>query len=185
MQFPRIAGLSEDINDFYRDPPWGRRPRHGSIPDEECRTLVNILREFTSTPERCFFGLWEGYGNIDDRLYPQGARVKGCGRNYLLFQGPLDGVIAFLDRRGTPFWGDSPNVWWPEDRAWCVATDIDLYDTYVGGSGECASRPSWNTPTWRPCPPALMLGSTWAGIQSTVSRFLIGKLEGSCCKRLG
>ena len=137
MQFPRIAGLSEDINDFYRDPPWGRRPRHGSIPDEECRTLVNILREFTSTPERCFFGLWEGYGNIDDRLYPQGARVKGCGRNYLLFQGPLDGVMAFLDRRGTPFWGDSPNVWWPEDRAWCVATDIDLYDTYVGGSGEC------------------------------------------------
>ena len=52
MQFPRIADLSEDINDFYGDPPWGRRPRHGSIPDEECRTLVNILREFTSTPER-------------------------------------------------------------------------------------------------------------------------------------
>jgi len=34
-------------------------------------------------------------------------------------------------------WGDSPNIWWPEDRAWCVATDIDLYDTYVGGSQEC------------------------------------------------
>ena len=63
--------------------------------------------------------------------------MKGCGRGYLLFQGPLDGVMAFLDRRGTPFWEDSPNVWWPEDRAWYVATDIDLYDTYVGGSGEC------------------------------------------------
>ena len=25
----------------------------------------------------------------------------------------------------------------PEDRAWCVATDIDLFDTYVGGSREC------------------------------------------------
>ena len=36
-----------------------------------------------------------------------------------------------------PFWGDTPNIWWPEDRAWYVATDIDLYDTYVGGSEEC------------------------------------------------
>ena len=36
-----------------------------------------------------------------------------------------------------PFWGHSPSIWWPEDRAWCVATDIDLFDTYVGGSEEC------------------------------------------------
>ena len=35
------------------------------------------------------------------------------------------------------FWGHSPNIWWPEDHAWCVATDIDLFDTYVGGSREC------------------------------------------------
>lgn len=46
-------------------------------------------------------------------------------------------MVAFLDEAGFPFWGYSPNVWWPEDRAWCVATDIDLYDTYVGGSVEC------------------------------------------------
>ena len=39
MQFPRIANLSEDINDYYQDPRWGR-PQFGSIPEEECRTLV-------------------------------------------------------------------------------------------------------------------------------------------------
>jgi hypothetical protein len=27
----------------------------------------------------------------------------------------------------------SPNLWWPDDRAWCVATEIDLAWTYVGG----------------------------------------------------
>ncbi len=135
MQFERIAGLSEET--IYPDPPWGHRPQEGSIPEAECRTLMNILRGFTSTPESCFFGLWEGYGNIDDRLYPKDARVKGCGRNYLLFRGPLEGVMAFLDEAGFPFWAYSPNVWWPEDRAWCVATDIDLCDTYVGGSVEC------------------------------------------------
>jgi hypothetical protein len=28
----------------------------------------------------------------------------------------------------------SPSLFWPEDRAWCVATEIDLDSTYVGGS---------------------------------------------------
>lgn len=26
------------------------------------------------------------------------------------------------------------NLWWPEDRSWCVATEIDFGWTYVGGS---------------------------------------------------
>ena len=65
MQFERIARLSEDPQDMYRDPPWGHLPQRGSIPTDECRALVNVLREFTKTPDRCFFCLWEGYGNID------------------------------------------------------------------------------------------------------------------------
>ncbi|MCZ4590055.1 hypothetical protein R1X32_13475 [Rhodococcus opacus] len=31
----------------------------------------------------------------------------------------------------------SPNLWWPDDRAWCVATDVDLMASYVGASTEC------------------------------------------------
>ena len=50
--------------------------------------------------------------------------------------GPIDAIMAFILRDGH-FWGQSPSIWWPEDRAWCVATDIDLFDTYVGGSEEC------------------------------------------------
>ena len=136
MQFERIADLDEDPGVMYPDPPWGSHPDHGSIPEAECRSLVEALREFTSTPGRCYFGLWEGYGNIDTRLYKADSRVRAPGRDYLLFSGPLDAVMSFLHGDG-PFWGDSPNIWWPEDRAWCVATDIDLYDTYVGGSQEC------------------------------------------------
>ena len=33
----------------------------------------------------------------------------------------------------------SPNLWWPDDRAWCVATEIDLAWTYVGGSAALIS----------------------------------------------
>ena len=136
MQFERIADLDEARGVMYPNPTWGSHPDHGSIPEAEFHSLVEVLREFTSTPGRCFFCLWEGYGNIDKRLYKSDSRVKAPGRDYLLFSGPLDAIMSFLHRDG-PFWGDSPNIWWPEDRAWCVATDIDLYDTYVGGSQEC------------------------------------------------
>ncbi len=137
MQFERIAGLREDPGVMYPDPPWGSHPQLGSVPEAECRTLVEVLRGFTSTPGSCFFCLWEGYGNIDTRLYKARSRVKAPGRDYLLFHGPIDAIMAFLAENDWPFWGKSPNIWWPEDKAWCVATDIDLYDTYLGGSREC------------------------------------------------
>ena len=46
-------------------------------------------------------------------------------REYLLYQGRPDQVAG---------WMDGPNLWWPADRAWCVASEIDLPWTYVGGS---------------------------------------------------
>ena len=136
MQFERVANLSESHGDIYKDPPWGLVPRHGSIPVRECRILLDALREFTSTPDRCYFGLWDGYGYLAQGLYKESSRVRAPGRKYLLFRGPIEVVLTFLTGE-RPFWGDTPNIWWPEDRAWCVATDIDLYDTYVGGSDEC------------------------------------------------
>ncbi len=33
--------------------------------------------------------------------------------------------------------GDSANIWWPDDRAWCVGTEIDLMSSHVGGSQAC------------------------------------------------
>ena len=137
MQFERIAGLSEEPGDIYKDPPWGALPQHGSIPERECRALVDVLGGFTSTPEQCFFGLWEGWGNIDERLYKADSRVRAPHRDHLLFRGPLDAVMSFVEERMDPFWGKSPSIWWPQDRAWCVTTDVDLFDTFVGGSREC------------------------------------------------
>ena len=135
MQFERIANLRENDGDIYKDPPWGTAPVHGSIPEGECRTLIDVLRGFTSTPDRCYFGLWDGYGYLAQGLYKESSRVRAPGRKYLLFCGPLEGVMSFLIGE-RPFWGDTPSIW-PADRAWCVATDIDLYDTYLGGSDEC------------------------------------------------
>jgi hypothetical protein len=31
-------------------------------------------------------------------------------------------------------WEQSPSMWWPADRAWFVATEVDGFSTYAGGS---------------------------------------------------
>ena len=59
---------------------------------------------------------------------PQGrrqSRVRLPNRDYLLFTGSVQHGEG---------WEEGPNLWWPGDRAWCVATEIDFPYTYVGGS---------------------------------------------------
>jgi hypothetical protein len=94
------------------------------------------LHPSTSTPDVCWFAVWEGYGFLEPKRYEDLPRVKTPERTYILYRGPLQAVTAFS-------WGQtwqSPNLWWPDDRAWCVATEIDLPETYVGGSEAAIDR---------------------------------------------
>ena len=58
------------------------------------------------------------------------AALRLAGRNRGLLEGPLDSVGEIGEvrywRGSSRFESHSPNLWWPDDRAWCVATDIDL-----------------------------------------------------------
>lgn len=56
-------------------------------------------------------------------------KVELPGRSYLLYQGPIEGALAF----SAPSF-QTPNLWWPADHSWCVASEIDLDWTYVGGA---------------------------------------------------
>jgi hypothetical protein len=118
--------------------------------------LVPLLAQHTSTPNQCWFCLWEGYGYLHPSgtsplwhagSHPRrriglpwwrrvsirrpatrksgGPRVQLPNRAYILFTGSV------AEGAG---WEDGPNLWWPEDRAWCVATEIDLDETFVGGT---------------------------------------------------
>lgn len=51
----------------------------------------------------------------------------------MLLSGTLADVVSpvALDE-----FAELPDLWWPEDRAWCVGGDVDLASTYVGGSPE-------------------------------------------------
>lgn len=129
MQFERIALLPDDPN---AQPRWGSRPRagHGPLPE-----IARALRPFTADPSRCWIAIWEGFGGLQmvEEL-AAAPKVRIPQREYFLFRGPLDAVLA-LARAGHPW--QAPNLWWPDDRSWCVATDIDLDSTYVGGSRGC------------------------------------------------
>jgi hypothetical protein len=105
----------------------GSGPSTGSLPPRERQRLLGLLRPETRTPEHCWFCIWEGYGNIEVR----GPLVQLQSRNYGLYAGSIELAMAPLD---TPWNDQSPNLWWPEDHSWIVATEIDYAWTYVGGS---------------------------------------------------
>ena len=53
----------------------------------------------------------------------------------MLFTGSLEAATD-LGWWPAPDWFDaqSPNLFWPADRSWCVGTEIDLDSTLVAGS---------------------------------------------------
>lgn len=71
-------------------------------------------------------------------LHGPKVRMPDFDRTYLLFEGPID---AARELGGWVDWGDVreferqlPSLWWPDDRAWRVASEIDFEVIYVGGS---------------------------------------------------
>jgi hypothetical protein len=148
VQFDALIGDDRDEQDDYTCAT-------GEVPDAISGAFLEVLSRHTATPDTCWFGLWDGWGGIEGGsgagtlglavepgesvpevhetppAYPReiidGPRVSLPGRDYILLRGPLAGIGEIHDE----LW---PNVFWPDDRAWCVATDIDLDSTYVGGS---------------------------------------------------
>lgn len=60
------------------------------------------------------------------------SRLPLPGRRHLLGRGSVGDA-------GRELQGFLPNIWWPADRAWFVASDVDLMSTYVGGATELAN----------------------------------------------
>lgn len=134
MQFHRIADLPAFPG--HRAPKWGFVPSEGEMPSAEGERLVAILRAHTATPDRCYLGLWEGYGVPELNAFANLPRLMLPHRAYFLFLGPIDAVTSM----SIGGFQHPPNLWWPEDRAWCVASEIDLSETYLAASEACVSE---------------------------------------------
>lgn len=120
---PRGERIPPFTGEMYSSASWG------SLQVEARQALAETLRPHTTTPDRCWFAAWEGWGALDDHGVVE--RVQLPGRGYLLASGPIDAATGSVVE---PPFDRSPSLWWPDDRAWFVATEIDYAWTYVGGT---------------------------------------------------
>jgi hypothetical protein len=135
---------------------WDRAPNSGSLPLRHRRELAGLLAQHTDVPDECWFAVWDGFGALpfSTRGIP---KMQMPNRPMVLFSGPLTGAATSFEP--SP-WNQSASLWWPEDRAWCVATDVDLMATYVGGSEACIASVVKN-PALEAFPITLDLATTW------------------------
>lgn len=156
VQFSALIGASQPgktSSDEWDD----AAPSEGNLPPRETAALCDIAARHTSTPQDAYFAVWEGWGQlnggsvafgIDERGRPWQRRIPPLlsyrerrvprlelpDRSYHLFRGPLDAIEALSQmEEGDHSW-QVPSLWWPADRAWCVASEIDFDSTLVGGS---------------------------------------------------
>jgi hypothetical protein len=135
MQFVGLTGmLSED--GVGQPSVFDHPPESGSLPEELALPLATVLAHNTSTADRCWFAVWEGWGGLPDEAL-RAPTFSVPGREYYLLTGPVDalagGAYDFLGLQ-------SPNLVWPEDRAWCLATEVDLDTTYLGCDDACSAE---------------------------------------------
>jgi len=126
------------------------------------RAVLGTLTRHTSTPDDCYFCLWDGWGSDIEggdgartlrpregtvRRGPQiapafppsvlhGPKVVVPNRAYFLFRGSLS---EFGDWGAADEWPGQPRLYmpgpafiWPGDHAWCVANDVDPHWAGIG-----------------------------------------------------
>ena len=109
-------------------------------PADALRTALAVLASYTTTPATGYAAIWEGWTGVTS--VPQAPRVEIPNRAMLLFTGPVD---ALRDAPAVAWYGSAahiaqePHLVWPEDRAWCVACEVDEEIEFtVGCSDEAA-----------------------------------------------
>jgi hypothetical protein len=125
MAWTSITGSTDFLGEDNQTPLWDDAPAMGHLPEHLAARLLAVLRPHTRTPEDCWFALSSHWGDAG------APELQLGGRRFWVLRGPLE--LAAANLRPEPQ-SQSANAWWPADRAWFVATDIDLVTTYVGGS---------------------------------------------------
>jgi hypothetical protein len=138
MQWPSITGSWRYLQVDTQPGLWDTRPGRGSLPGTLAERLVRILEGFASSPANCKFAVWQGFSNLVPRLAsaPQFELRPLSGLGMVLFTGDLS--LATKSLAAEP-WRQLANLWWPQDRSWFVYTDVDGFDTFVGGNEALAA----------------------------------------------
>jgi hypothetical protein len=115
---------------------WDSRPEGGSPPPLVAQNMVPVLQRFTHTPEACWYGVSDIWGMpLYDNLQAA-PKFHTPFRSWFLLGGDLESALISPHSDSD---GPLCDLWWPDDRAWFVGSDVDLRTTYVGGSEACIS----------------------------------------------
>jgi len=157
MQWHAIVGSPDYLN--MTGSLWnGANPGRGNLAHSVLSVLCDQLAQYPEEPD-CYFCLWEGYGGLDtygwlettlgsdskvtardrhiftsDEL--SRSRLRLPDRDYVVLAGPLRNASRIGSFAADLFWPQSPNLFWPADRTWCVASEIDFDSTLIGGSND-------------------------------------------------
>ena len=144
---PRVAQLVPSGFDRYvrlwhpRENSQGQRAL-GRLADPVLAALVHHLSAGADLDEvRVWAAYWEGWGDLARglqaltrrRTWTTGEVEAGAFafdeyRRYVLLTGPLAGLLTPGQRQ----FHLTPQLWWPEDHSWFVASEIDFDLTLVG-----------------------------------------------------
>ena len=129
MQWGSVTGSMDYFENDDQAPLWHGAPARGHLPAPVAERLVAVLSRWTTTPDVCWFAVAQGGAVLTDH-----PTLSLGDRDFWLVNGSIE--LATVNFAAEPF-EQSANLWWPADRAWLVATDIDLVTTYVGGTTAC------------------------------------------------
>ncbi|SDE36324.1 hypothetical protein SAMN05660485_00706 [Blastococcus fimeti] len=137
MQWHTITGSWDAEPSERQAAVWDDGPAEGHLPVEVAARLAAVLGRHTTTPEECLFGRCDGFGyDLPDPETPPRLLLRE-NHDVVLVRGAVTDAVRNLAPEPHE---QSANLWWPGDRAWCVATEIDLTSTYVGGSAACIAE---------------------------------------------
>lgn len=137
-------------------------PEEGVLPVDIAGSIREMLARHTVYASQCYFAIWEGFGCLSEAVR-QAASFEIPERKFHLFSGDISLIeqtfcsrvskedigifsqkplsqaerkkaLEEIDLSNFPILHQSANLWWPKDRAWCVATEIDFKFSFVAGS---------------------------------------------------
>lgn len=98
---------------------------------EQTRRALHRLAAFTATPDECYFGVWDGYSDIE--VPTSAPRIELPHRRYALLAGSVSDMDDW-EGLGTGGLCAPPAFVWPADRSWCFASDVDPHWAGIGAT---------------------------------------------------
>lgn len=114
---------------------------HGADAPDSVQVALEVLGAFTGTPDSCVAAVWEGWCGSPVR--PAAPRVAVPNREMLVFEAPLtllrDAPALAWSESYEPGTGVAPHLAWPQDRAWCLACEVDEEIEFTVGCSAAAA----------------------------------------------